>query len=265
MADAETPKTIEDPLAHFDEAILGELRHNMEWSQWLTEKAMHFARWAPYVDWSLRLRGEGATQNERLLEAFHDVRRFDFLSDEGKPKNLDDNPIGIGYKQTNSQPSTVAKMIDWLDPQPYDKVLDVGFGSGWTTGLLAHMVGESGAVYGTERVEELCEFAEGNLAKYAFSQVDLQHTPDSLGLPEEAPYDRILVSAGTPESWLPELSSQLSPDGGIMVLPVVRDITTHQDEKHNKQLCAIRRQGDEQEVLRCEDGYAFVPLLRGDQ
>src|SRR5665647_2106120 len=90
----------------------------------------------------------------KIDEAFKAVPRIDFLRPEHKDQHELDVPLPIGSGQTNSQPSTVRQMLLWLDPQPGDKILDVGSGSGWTTALLAHLVGPTGTIYAVERILE---------------------------------------------------------------------------------------------------------------
>jgi protein-L-isoaspartate(D-aspartate) O-methyltransferase len=130
-----------------------------------------------------------------------------------------DGPLQIAAGQTNSQPRTVADMLRLLDVQPGQRVLDVGAGSGWTTALLAHLVGPTGAVRGVELEPELVRFGGDNLAATDQPWATIRRAaPGVLGDPGEAPYDRILVSAEPAE--LPqELVEQLAEDGR-MVIPV---------------------------------------------
>lgn len=143
------------------------------------------------------------------------LRREWYLPPEVRPFAGRDEALPIGWGSTNSQPWTVAFMLRLLDARPGMTTLDVGAGSGWTTDLLAWLVGEGGRVIGTELVAELAARSRGNLrAPNAEIRVA---TRGVLGAPEDAPFDRILVSAdagGIPA----ELVGQLAP-GGRMVLP----------------------------------------------
>lgn len=141
-----------------------------------------------------------------------------FLPESQRPYAGIDGPLPIGHGQTNSQPSTVAAMLELLEPFPGMRVLDVGCGSGWTTALLALLAGETGTVDGVELVPELAEFARANLHPFALPGVRVHDAvPGVLGLPGEAPFDRILVSAMARD--IPEaLVRQLAP-GGVMVAP----------------------------------------------
>ena len=85
-----------------------------------------------------------------------------------------DQPLPIGHGQTNSQPTTVRHLLQWLDPCPDQRVLDVGAGSGWTTALLGHLVGPGGSVAGVEAVPELVEFGRANVAAYGMSWVRIE-------------------------------------------------------------------------------------------
>src|SRR4051812_36707966 len=98
----------------------------------------------------------------RIDNAFRAVPRANFLPPAAAGMDVVDAPIPIGYGQTNSQPSTVRMMLEWLDPQPGEKILDVGSGSGWTSALLSKLVGPKGTVYAVEKVPELVESGEAN-------------------------------------------------------------------------------------------------------
>lgn len=126
-------------------------------------------------------------------------------------------PIGAG--QTCSQPSTVRTMLDQLDVRPGHHVLDVGAGSGWTTALLARLVGPGGTVVGVELEPSLARWGATNVAAAGmpWARVEVAE-PGLLGRAQEAPYDRILVSAEA-DTVPAELERQLA-DGGVMVLPV---------------------------------------------
>lgn len=182
--------------------------------------------------------------------AFDAVRREEFLPPRARHRAADDSPVLIGHGQTNSQPRTVDAMLRLLDVQPGHRVLDVGAGSGWTTALLAHLVGAHGSVHGVELVPQLAEWGAGNLARTGVAHADLVRAREGvLGDPDRSPYDRILVSAEATE--LPEsLVGQLR-EGGLLVLPV------------RGRLWAVRRPADwprtRAEVVR-HGHYAFVPL-----
>lgn len=130
-----------------------------------------------------------------------------------------DGPLPIGSGQTNSQPSTVAEMLRLLDVRTGQRILDVGSGSGWTTALLAHLVGPDGQVHGVEIEPSLVRFGSDNLETTGQPWARIQSAmPDELGLPDRAPFDRILVSA-SPNELPARLVDQLAPDG-VMVIPV---------------------------------------------
>lgn len=182
----------------------------------------------------------------RVDAAFAACPRVDFLPPGERRHAGQDHPLPIGHGQTSSQPSTVARMLRMLDVPVGARVLDVGSGSGWTTALLAHLVGPTGSVLGVELEPDLAAWGAQNVAAtgQGWARVVLART-DVLGVPEEGPYDRILVSAEARE--LPqELVDQLGP-AGRMVAPVAAG------------LAVVQRTGETLAITRHE-GYRFVPL-----
>lgn len=152
----------------------------------------------------------------RAQAALAAVPRARYLPPEIRDHAHLDQALPIGWGSTNSQPWTVGYMLRLLDPRPGMTVLDVGAGSGWTTDLLAWLVGAEGRVIGTEIIAELVQRSRATLrAPNAELRVA---RPGELGEPREAPFDRILVSAD-PQRLPAELVAQLTP-GGRMVLPV---------------------------------------------
>ena len=154
-----------------------------------------------------------------VSEAFEAVPREGFLRKRDRRRASYDGPLTIGCGQTNSQPRTVEAMLRLLDVHRGHRVLDVGSGSGWTTALLAHLTGPGGRVIGVELEPDLVEFGVANLDRLHLPWADIHEArPGVLGLPDAAPYHRILVSAMAEE--LPDdLVDQLHT-GGVMVIPV---------------------------------------------
>jgi protein-L-isoaspartate(D-aspartate) O-methyltransferase len=160
-----------------------------------------------------------SSHRDRVAAAFDAVPRRHFLPPDQRRHAARDVALPIGHGQTNSQPPPVRQMLELLDVRPGDHVLDVGTGSAWSTALLAHLTGPTGRVRGVERVPELVAFGAANLRAANLPWAGLEPArPGVLGLPEHAPYDRVLVSAGADQ--LPEeLVAQLGP-GGVLVVPV---------------------------------------------
>lgn len=189
---------------------------------------------------------KGLLRSSDIIKAFRDIDRADFVLDASVGDSYGDYPLGIGYGQTISQPTTVAMMFEMLSARSGDKVLDIGSGSGWTTALLADIVGESGYVTGLERVDELVELGAHNLEKYKFKNAKIIHAKEGLGIEGEE-FDRILVSAAADEFPL-ELTQQLKA-GGKLVIPV-RNSIYEVTKKENGDLDTIEHYG-----------FTFVPLI----
>jgi len=156
---------------------------------------------------------------DAIEAAFTAHPRVGFLPRAVRPRASRDGPLAIAAGQTNSQPRTVEAMLRLLGVGTGQRVLDVGTGSGWTTALLAHLVGPTGVVVGVELEPELVMFGAANLAATDQPWARIrQARPAVLGVPDHAPYDRILVSAEARH--LPEeLVAQLADDG-VLVIPV---------------------------------------------
>ena len=193
---------------------------------------------------------QGYLKSDLAIDAFSVVRREDFVPAEFEREAETNIPLPIGYGQTISQPLTVAVMLELLDLSPGLSVLDVGSGSGWSSTLLAHIVGEKGRVVAVERIPDLYDFGKKNIEKFGFvtmGRVKCVLGDGNEGYREEAPYDRILVSASAEE--IPkELKSQLKV-GGKMVIPIYNA------------LAYVEKRGEDDFYVERFPGFLFVPLI----
>jgi protein-L-isoaspartate(D-aspartate) O-methyltransferase len=185
---------------------------------------------------------------EYVAEAFRAIDRLDFVPSEYRNSADADIPLPIGYGQTISQPTTVRLMLEWLDVHPGDQIMDVGSGSGWTTALLGWLTGHKGHVYAIELIPDLVEFGQENCLRAHIYNASFFEAGETYGLPSDAPYDRILVSASGDK--VPEDLYRQLKIGGKLVIPVRSEI--HEITKHS----------DEDWETRVHPGFTFVPLLQ---
>ena len=159
---------------------------------------------------------ERGIRDERVIEAMRAVPREKFFLADSRDTAYADRAAPIGHGQTISQPYMVALMTARLAVGPEHKVLEIGTGSGYQTAILCKLARE---VYSVERVKPLLDEAFERLLSLEIRNVHFRFGDGTLGWPEAAPFDRVLIAAGAPK--IPEalLKSQLA-DGGIAVLPV---------------------------------------------
>lgn len=160
--------------------------------------------------------GQGVT-NKRVIEVMRHVPRHEFMSRD-REKAYFDMAVPIGEGQTISPPFVVASMTEHLDPQPGDKVLEIGTGSGYNAAVLAHITGPAGQVITIDIDPALVRRARASLAAAGYPQVQARCADGGFGAPADAPFDRVIVTAG---AWdiAPAWLDQLGP-GGRLVLPL---------------------------------------------
>lgn len=206
-------------------------------------------------------------KSPRIINAFRIIDRADFIRPEYAGEAYGNYPLPIGHDQTISQPLTVAFMLELVDPQPGEKILDIGSGSGWTAALLAEIISKSaenlelrtknidnGKVVAVERIPELCEFGEKNVRKYSFIDKGIVkfYCLDATADIPAGPYDKIMAAAAAskdiPQSWRNKLKA-----GGRIVAPVSGSIWRFTKKSESDW-------GEEE-----FPGFAFVPLLRSEK
>jgi protein-L-isoaspartate(D-aspartate) O-methyltransferase len=178
-----------------------------------------------------------------VIEAMRSTPRELFFPREERSSAFRDQASPIGHGQTISQPYMVALMTARLDLRPEHRVLEIGTGSGYQTAILSRLAGE---VYTVERVKPLLDAAWERLMDLGHRNVHFRHGDGTLGWPEAAPFDRILITAGAPK--MPEalLLKQLK-DGGIAVLPIgphdeqmLVQVVRHGNKLQATELCPCR-------------------------
>ncbi len=199
---------------------------------------------AAMVEAQIRRRGIG---DPRVLAALARVPRHEFVPENLRAMAYDDTPLPIGGGQTISQPYMVALMTEALGLQGGEKVLEVGTGSGYQAAVLAEL---GCHVISVERDPDLAEQAARRLERLGYD-VRVVVGDGTLGVPEEAPFQAILVTAGAPRV-PPSLEAQLHPEGGVLVIPV--------GDRGVQELLRLTRWGGR--VLREGlGGCRFVPLV----
>lgn len=186
--------------------------------------------------------------DERVLEAMRRVPRHQFVDEALQLQSYGDHPVPIGLGQTLSQPYIVALMSSLLVVRSRMRILEIGTGSGYQAAILAAMGAD---VFSVERIKQLYTTARSRLLQMKFFNVRLKLDDGTLGWPELAPFDRIIVTAGGPEVPVPLLEQLADP--GIMVIPVG-------DAKREQRLLRIFKK--EGRVYQEDQGaVAFVDLV----
>jgi protein-L-isoaspartate(D-aspartate) O-methyltransferase len=184
---------------------------------------------------------------KRILEAFSSVPREEFVSGDLRPMAYSDSPLPAGNNQTISQPYMVALMTQLILPKQNDKILEVGTGSGYQAAILARLAKR---VYSVERFSDLAEAARKRFKKMKIDNVEVICGDGSLGLPAEAPFEGVVVTAAAPK--VPKsLKNQLA-EGGRLVIPV--------GQIHMQSMLKVTRQGKEF-IEDYYDNCVFVPLV----
>jgi len=186
-------------------------------------------------------------RSERVLESMREVPRHEFVLPGDRSMAYEDHPLPIGYEQTISQPYIVAYMTDLLELQGDEVVLDIGTGSGYQAAVLAELARQ---VYTIERHESLAIRARTVFEKLGYTNISVHVGDGSLGLPEYAPFQAVLVAAAAPQVPQP-LLDQLADDGRL-VLPVGR---------YGSQSLEIWQRHGEDYKRRAVLPVAFVPLV----
>jgi protein-L-isoaspartate(D-aspartate) O-methyltransferase len=184
----------------------------------------------------------------RVLAALAAVPRTRFVASGARHEVDLDRPLRIASGQTTSQPSLVGTMLAELELDGTERVLEVGTGSGYQAALLAHLAAE---VHTVERHAVLAEQARANLASLGLEAVEVVCGDGTLGLPEHAPYDAIIVAAAAPS--VPEALVGQLREGGRLIAPV--------GPSDRQEVLVFERRGDALTLLRRTTAVRFVPLV----
>ncbi|MCE1166347.1 MAG: protein-L-isoaspartate(D-aspartate) O-methyltransferase [Bacteroidetes bacterium] len=194
---------------------------------------------------------ESGIKDRRVLDAMNTVKRELFVSPELRRFAYENNALPIGSSQTISQPYTVAFMTEILKVETGDKILEIGTGSGYQAAVLCELGAD---VYSVERIEQLYKEA-GSILKKANYKVSLKCSDGTKGWKDNAPYDGIIVTAGSPG--LPEALLKQLGDGGRLVIPV--------GDRNTQEIWCVTRTKDKngKEIFTTEkyQYFKFVPLI----
>jgi len=185
--------------------------------------------------------------DRRVLQAMLTVPRHLFVPEDIRHRAYDDTPLPIGSGQTISQPFMVAWMTELLRVEKDHRVLEIGTGSGYQAAILAELAAE---VFSVEKRAELASEAQERLSALGYRNIRIRVGDGTLGWPEEAPFDGIVVTAGAPSVPQP-LLEQLA-EGGRLVIPI--------GSSGMQMLTVVEREGNRYRT-REEGSCVFVPLV----
>lgn len=188
--------------------------------------------------------------SKKILKAFSEVKRENFIPVRLKDHAYEDRALPIGRGQTISQPYTIAKMLSLLNLKKSQKVLEAGSGSGYVLALLSEIVGNKGKVFGLELVSELVMKSKESLRGY--DNIKVFNRNASSGLPDKAPFDRILMSAAAKK--VPQALLNQLKEGGILVAPVGI-------QGHEQSLVVMKRKKGKFATIKEIPGFVFVPFI----
>lgn len=195
------------------------------------------------------IRDKGIT-NKAVLKAIYEIPRQFFLSRDAEDMAYEDRPFPIGEGQTISQPYTVAYQTQLLELQPTDRVLEIGTGSAYQAAVLAVLATE---VFSIERQKKLFEKNQEFPYVKGFTNLYFFYGDGYKGLPQFAPFDKILITAAAPHV-PPKLIEQLKP-GGMMVLPL--------GEEKPQRMMRVSKMSDDSLIEEAFADFSFVPMLEG--
>ncbi len=187
----------------------------------------------------------GVLKTPSIIEAFRKVKREDFVLPQYKKYAYVDEPLPIVGGQTISQPTTVAIMTEAINPKKSGKVLEIGSGSGYQSAILRELSKE---VHTIEIVKEVYEFAKNNLLNAGYD-VNIYHKDGGEGLPEKAPFDKIIITCAAPK--IPDPLKEQLKEGGKLIVPLGAGF--------NQEMTLLKKRDRkfEKEFLGF---FAFVPL-----
>ncbi|MDH3502172.1 MAG: protein-L-isoaspartate(D-aspartate) O-methyltransferase [Nitrosopumilus sp.] len=191
----------------------------------------------------------GFLNDNKVELAIRNSPRHEFVPKSFLDIAYENMPIPLMKNQTISQPAVVSRMTEWLNVFEGQKILEVGSGSGWQSAILSFLVGH-GKIFSIDRHSKLVKFAKENLNKLEIHNVDVILGDGSLGLPTEAPFDRIIITAAC-KKVPPPLFEQLSTDG-LLIAPVGEFVQS---------LILFKKTPQGIIEIKNQPGYAFVPLF----
>ena len=211
------------------------------------------------------LTGTGVLKTPLIIDAFLNIDRIKFVPDAAKQWAYIDQPLSIAGGQTISQPYTVAFMLELLQPQPGEKILDIGAGSGWQTSLLAHIVssGEGGGkVLAVEIVPELCKLGKKNVGQFNFVEKGIVRwlcgdasKKETFEPAEDEISERVdkIIAAAALDARIPQTWKDMLKIGGKIVVPIGNSIWLF-----------IKKDKDDFESVE-HSGFVFVPFVTDEQ